>query len=260
MKIFVIIDETGFYHPQFLAKFLEQTKDHVVGVGIVTKIPEKHDIERYMVRNWRYLTIAEIAKLGLQKYYYQLCDVFQRFTDNQTCWYSVKSVCKGYDIDCFEIHNNINQPQYLERIAEKRPDVIISSCSLIFGEALLSLPSICCINRHSALLPAYKGLWPVFQAFRKGEDYTGVSIHTMEKAIDAGKVLSFRQVPITSETTIAGLYSQCFDASADALLEALDNIRNDHWAERSTGQKPSYYSFPTAEHWSQFRERGGQFI
>ncbi|OQX39410.1 MAG: hypothetical protein B0D91_01655 [Oceanospirillales bacterium LUC14_002_19_P2] len=260
MNIFVIIDETSFYHPQFLADFLDKTNDQVVGVGVVTKIPEKHNIERYMVRNWRYLTIPEIARLGIRKYFYKACDVFQQFVHNKTHWCSVRSVCKDFDLDWFEIHNDINQKCYLVRIAEAKPDIIISSCSLIFGEALLSLPSIACINRHSALLPAYKGLWPVFQAVRNGEEYTGVSIHTMERTIDTGKVLSFRKVPITTNTSVSTLYSRCFEVSTDALLEALDNIRNDHWQGDATGQRPSYFSFPTAEQWAQFRKRGGRFI
>jgi hypothetical protein len=39
--IFFIIDETSFYHPDFLSDFLRKTTDTVVGIALVTKIPKK---------------------------------------------------------------------------------------------------------------------------------------------------------------------------------------------------------------------------
>ena len=63
-------------------------------------------------------------------------------------------------------------------------NIIISSNSLIFKKELLSIPKICTINRHSALLPSYGGLLPVFQSFIHGEKFTGVSIHYMNNKIE----------------------------------------------------------------------------
>lgn len=76
-------------------------------------------------------------------------------------------------------------PQFLEDLIQRllrgggiRLDVIISSQSLYFGKKILEIPVLCCINRHSGLLPNNGGLWPGFQAVRKGEPETGVSVHT----------------------------------------------------------------------------------
>lgn len=258
MRIFFVIDETCFYHPHFLAKFLSNTTDDVVGTALVTRVPRKNNIERYMMRQWSCLRFSEIVKLAFRKYVARVLDLPGRSISGR--FYSVTSVLKSSGVDYFEVRGDINKDDYLDRIRRKNPEVIVSSNSLIFGEQLLAIPSICCINRHSALLPSFGGLWPVFQAFRSGERYTGTSINVMQKEIDKGTVLSFRKVPIEKGATLAGLYEKCFDLSADALIEALDRIRHDDWSSRDEGRAASYFSFPTTEHWQQFREKGGRFV
>ena len=44
MKIFLILDETNFYHPQFTHSLIEKLKlrNYEVEVGLVTKIKDKN--------------------------------------------------------------------------------------------------------------------------------------------------------------------------------------------------------------------------
>lgn len=258
MRLFFVVDETNFYHPEFLADFINATKDEVVGAAVVTKIPKSNSIEYYLIKHWYYLKLFEWTKLVIQKVFAILLDFKPCSTNGK--YYSVRSVFKCNQIDYFEIKDNINQENYLNRIREKNIDVLISSNSLIFGQELLDMPSKCCINRHSALLPSYGGLWPVFQAYRNGEKFTGVSIHTMEKEIDKGVVLSAKAITIEHDSSIADLYKECFKQSSVVLLEALEKVRNGDFQECETNSDESYYSFPTKEHWLEFRERNGRFI
>ena len=75
MRLFIVIEETAFYHPHFLSKFLRLCRDQVVGVALVTRVPDKHNIEKYMMRHWYYLKFGELCRLGWQKYYYRLMDL-----------------------------------------------------------------------------------------------------------------------------------------------------------------------------------------
>lgn len=136
-----------------------------------------------MVSHFWHLRLSEVIKLGWKK-------VRLVFTPSSHTPRSVRDVFRKYEISFMEIRNNINEKKALSFISRFKPDVIISSQSLYFGGELLSVPKLCCINRHSGLLPRNGGLWPGFQAVRKGEAETGVSVHTMEKKIDAGIVLS----------------------------------------------------------------------
>ena len=205
-----------------------------------------------------YLVLTALAVSAYLKYRSKVLNSFGFHSKDR--FYSVKSVLKLFLINFIEVQNSINQKIYLDVIRKAMPDVIVSSNFLIFGEELLEIPSICCINRHSSLLPSYGGLWPVFQAYRAGEAFTGASVHIMGKKIDQGAVLTCRKIPIKKGVTLASLYEQAFDLSADILIEALDKIRNDDWSYQDESRIPSYYSFPRKEHWKQFREQGGRFI
>ncbi len=258
MRLFFVLDETSFYHPQFLSKFLSATDDTVVGAALVTAVPDKSNLELYLRKHWYYLTVGEMAKLACLKYRAKILDAVSKRKVGR--YYSVKSVLQASGIDFFEARMNINRQDYLEQIKLKNPDVIVSSNSLYFGSKILGIPNLCCLNRHSSLLPSYGGLWPVFQAYRSGEAFTGVSIHKMEKDIDAGLVLSQRKVPIHKGQTLDALYETCFEQSSDALLEAIEAIKNRNTPVCDTPGTPSYYSFPTREHWAEFRKRNGRFI
>ena len=259
MRFFLVIDETSFYHPDFVADFLRRTPDEIVGAARVTKVPPKHNIEEYLRRNWRRMRFAEMAELAMLKYGKACLDVV--VPNKKTGrFYSIRSVYETFGVDYFDVCWDINKPEYLERIRASSPDVIVSSNSLIFKNELLSIPRVCCVNRHSALLPSNGGLRPVFQAYRKGEPYTGVTVHTMEPAIDKGVVLAQRSVPIEKEATLAQLHERCYALSADVLLDTLEKVRNNDFSPLENDFSPSYFSFPTSEHWGEFRSRGGRFI
>lgn len=259
MRIFLIIDETSFYHPNFISQFLVKTSDEVVGAAVVTKIPRENSIESYLIRKWYFLYFNELLKLAFKSFCSKILDLIKQPKINN--FYSVRSVLKFYKIDYFEVENDINKKIYIEKIRKNKVDIIISSNSLIFSNKILDIPSICCLNRHSGLLPSYGGLWPVFQAYRAGESFVGVSIHLMEEGIDEGKVISNRKIAITHGCSVANLYEKCFAISADLLIESLDKIRmNDFSASDTSDFKKSYYSFPQKKHWIEFRERNGRFI
>lgn len=248
MRLYLVIDETRFYHPDFVTDLLRRTKDEIVGSAVITKVPAKSDLSLYLRSNASLLTWPEKFKLLFRQILFTIKGV------------SVRSVLKSFHIDFIEVENDINQPEYLNAIRAKKPDIIISSNSLRFGKELLKIPTVCCLNRHSGLLPAYGGLWPVFQAFRTGEQFTGVSVHTMEEALDKGIVLAQQKIAITANDTIADLYQKCFAASADVVLAAVEKAKRSDFSSASSDSSSSYFSFPTKEHWQDFRKRGGRFI
>lgn len=259
MKVFFVIDETSFYHPEFLARFLRETKDEIVGAALVTKIPPKNDINRYLLRHWYCLKPAETATLAGRAFRAKVLDLFMPKTRDGR-FYSVRSVLKCFGIDFIEVHYDLNKPEYLNYIKSKTPDVIVSSNSLYFGGEVLNIPKYGCINRHSALLPSYGGLWPVFQAYVHGESHVGASVHMMVAKIDAGKVLAQEEIPVEKGDTIADLYKKCFHCSSDVILRALEKIRNNDLSTVENGRERSYFSFPTDEAWKIFRKKGGRFV
>jgi len=259
MKYYLVVDETSFYHPDFVCEFIIRSKDEIVGAAIIRKIPQKSNLENYLLRHWYYLRLSEIIKLAFVKYYSTVCNIF--VSNKSGKFYSVEGVLRYFSVDFLWVDLDINQTKYLSKISSKNPDVIISSCSLYFGKELLNIPKYCCINRHSSILPSYKGLWPVFHSYKNGEFYTGASIHIMNSKIDNGLVLASKKVPIGNDDTLFTLYKLCFKVSVDVLLEAMQKISCDDFSPvLISNVEESYFSFPTAIDWYNFRLRGGRFI
>ena len=261
MRLFLVIGETPFYVPEFVRDLMDLTgeQDDWVGAAVITKVPEKGDIELYLKRNWRFLRPTEIAKLAAHKYLAMLKDKFLGARSNVS-FYSVRKLLTVRGVGWFPVEMDINRPEVVARIAAMRPDVIVNSGSLIFREPIFKVPKICCLNRHSALLPAYGGLWPVFHAYRAGETEVGVSASIMVAGIDEGPVLAQRAMPIEPMDTLYDLYEKTFKASAPVVAEALDRVRRGDLSGIENDYMRSYYSFPTADHWRAFRRRGGRFI
>ncbi len=241
-----------------MADLVRRTGHEIGGAALVTRVRASNNIEQYMLRHGCYLRPTEISKLVFKKMLYKARDRFSTPNRNGR-FYSVRKVYEWFGIDYFEVHHNINMPAYLQRIKRCRPDVIISSNSLIFGEKLLNLPQYC-INRHSALLPSYGGLWPVFQAVRSGESCVGVSVHTMEKKIDQGILLSQVKIPVEKGDSIDTLYQKCFNHSAQVVMDALRKIEDGDLSPVINDCPPSYYSFPVRDHWRQLRARNIKFV
>ena len=259
MRLILVMDETRFYQPDFVADLLRKTRAEVVGACLVTKIPAKNSIEHYLVKNLLFLKPVEILNLIAKKYSIAFKDMLSS-SGGYECFYSVRSALKHFKVDFIEVENDINQEQYLNWITKRKPDVLISSNSLYFKKALLQSPKLCCLNRHCGLLPAYGGLWPVFHAFRNGEKYIGVSVHTMESKIDQGIVLAHKEIEIKNGMTLSDLYEACFQESSQVVLDALEKVRRNDFKSCAGGISPTYFSFPTKEHWRLFRERGGKVI
>lgn len=257
MRVFVVVENTPFFVPAFLGEFLSKTRDEVIGAAIVNKVKAQNGIFHYARRHLWYFTPTECVKLAAMSLRLRILAAMSR-PRREGPHFAAPKALRAFGIPFFEVDYDINRPEYLDQISEARPDVVINLSPLIFGERLLGIPTSCCLNRHSSLLPAYGGHWPVFQAYRAGEPFIGVTAHVMERTIDTGAALVRRKIPVARGDSVSSLYQRCFDVSADVMLEALERIRAADLAPCNGGGIPSYYSFPTHEEWKQFRARGGR--
>tara|TARA_B100001250_G_scaffold163567_1_gene140663 strand:- start:2142 stop:2657 length:516 start_codon:yes stop_codon:yes gene_type:complete len=61
------------------------------------------------------------------------------------------------------------------------------------------------INLHPSLLPKYKGLHAVEQAFKSGDDVTGCTVHFVTEELDSGTIIRQQDVPILPGDTVESL-------------------------------------------------------
>src|SRR5437764_11032227 len=84
----------------------------------------------------------------------------------------------------------VNTPEWIERIAALRPDLILSVYYRnMISSKVLALPSLGAFNLHGSLLPKYRGRAPINWAVLHGESRIGMTLHRMVKSADAGAIV-----------------------------------------------------------------------
>jgi methionyl-tRNA formyltransferase len=138
-----------------------------------------------------------------------------------------------------------------------KPDLIVSvSPTQIFKEALINLPRFGCINVHTAKLPEYRGLYPTYWAMSCGEKTIGISIHYIEKDIDTGKIILQEEVEIVPGTTLNHMLTVTKLRGAELLVKAISQIASGKVKAHYAQGRGTYFSFPTAESYQQFKHLG----
>ena len=61
------------------------------------------------------------------------------------------------------------------------------------------------INLQASLLPKYKGLHAVEQAFKSGDEVTGCTVHFVTEELDSGTIIRQQEVPILPDDTVETL-------------------------------------------------------
>jgi methionyl-tRNA formyltransferase len=103
-------------------------------------------------------------------------------------------------------------------IAGIAPDLIFSFYyRKMIPERILDLARLGAYNMHGSLLPRYRGRAPLNWAIIHGERETGVTLHVMVKAADAGDMIDWQTVAIGPEDT-AGEVAKRIPAAAVAIV------------------------------------------
>jgi phosphoribosylglycinamide formyltransferase-1 len=61
------------------------------------------------------------------------------------------------------------------------------------------------MNIHPSMLPAFKGAHAIRDAFNSGVDFTGVTVHFVDKKVDHGPIILQRKIKISSKDTLASV-------------------------------------------------------
>jgi len=117
---------------------------------------------------------------------------------------------------------NTELEQYMKDFDVPRPDfLVVVSYGQILSQAILDIPSIAPINVHASLLPDLRGASPIQHAILLNRPTTGVTIQKMARELDAGPVLSQREIPVSHAVTTPGLHDELARLGADLLVGTL---------------------------------------
>ena len=114
-----------------------------------------------------------------------------------------------------------------ENIRALAPElIVVVAYGCILTSSVLEAPKYGCINVHGSLLPKYRGAAPINWAILNGDKETGVTIMHMAKECDAGDMILVKKQPIRPDETAEELFSDLAALGADAISEAIEQIRN----------------------------------
>lgn len=134
--------------------------------------------------------------------------------------------------ECALKHNiPVFQPEKIradyQPIIDANPDLIVTAAfGQIIGTKVLNYPKYRSINVHASLLPRYRGGAPIHYSVINGDSETGVTIMYMEKAMDAGDILSQKAIPIMEEDTTGSMFEKLSIVGRDLLMETIPALIN----------------------------------
>jgi methionyl-tRNA formyltransferase len=135
-------------------------------------------------------------------------------------------------------------PEFVAALGALRPDLFLAvGYTQILKPPVLTLPRILAANFHASLLPAYRGLHPVFWCLRQGERWSGLTVHAVDPGIDTGDILYQVRVRTRREDTVTSLYDRIMERSV-SLVGRLVNDAGQGALRRSPqrGSNASYFS------------------
>ena len=109
---------------------------------------------------------------------------------------------------------DVNDPAFVANCRRLEPDLFIAvGYTLKLGRPLLSVPRVGAVNFHASLLPAYRGLHPVFWALYHGERVSGVTAHHLDAGLDTGPIAYQVPARVHKRDSVESLYDRIISRS-----------------------------------------------
>ncbi|MDI6758635.1 MAG: methionyl-tRNA formyltransferase [Candidatus Omnitrophota bacterium] len=142
---------------------------------------------------------------------------------------AIKKLSNELGIEIFQ-SQDINSEESLNFLRGLNADLfVVISYGQILSKEILGLPKKIALNSHASLLPKYRGAAPINWAIIRGEKITGITIIKMTERLDAGPIISKKEIEIFNNDTSLILKEKLSHLAAEMLLETIRDIeKNDY--------------------------------
>ncbi len=142
---------------------------------------------------------------------------------------------------------SMHDENILDRVKCLEPDILLVACfPMILGGPWLTLPKQMCLNLHPSVLPSFRGPTPLFWQFREGEHETGVTLHMVEKNLDAGDIVAQSVMPLSVGARFSEVNAKLAERGAALIVDLLQRMSAGIAVPRTTQDEvlASRQSFP----------------
>jgi hypothetical protein len=149
-----------------------------------------------------------------------------------------------------------NDDRPYQWVCNNNIDVILILVSNILKERIISAPTLGIINKHAAVLPSCRGLFPYFWG-KLNNLPLGISFHLVDERIDNGKIL-LQQRYNHSEKAVSMLkfYSDVFSKYPLMAEKAVENLTNRKFIQADPSVPACYFGLPKREDYLKFKTNG----
>ena len=153
------------------------------------------------------------VKFYEKKHFSKFCKKNSNFFNKKTLF----SVSKG----------NINNSKILKKINKIKPKIIILNATSIIKKNFIEMYKNKIINIHAGIMPYYRGTGcNVWTFYNQELEYTGVTIHFINKDIDGGNIILQAQSDFKSHDNTHTIGCKNAKLSAKLSSRAIDYIIN----------------------------------
>lgn len=164
---------------------------------------------------------------------------------------------KTFHIPVYHV-SDPNSDEAVTLVAKLRADVMFIMVGFILKSPMIHSVSLGVINKHAALLPLCRGLFPYFWAMARGMPL-GISFHMVTEDIDAGKIL-VQKVLKGPYRSMVQFYHDVFRRFPDMAVDAVVRLTQKKYFVPPRSMRPSYFGLPKSQDAKQFRAKGGRVI
>ncbi|HMW04630.1 MAG TPA: methionyl-tRNA formyltransferase [Leptospiraceae bacterium] len=119
---------------------------------------------------------------------------------------------------------NIRNDAAIEKINSFDADIyVVFAYGYIIPSRIFNHPKLGTINLHGSLLPEYRGASPVQSAILEGKTVTGVTIQYILEELDAGNIISQKEIQILKEDTFGTLLEKITNVGITEVIQLLKN-------------------------------------
>jgi len=171
--------------------------------------------------------------------------------------WSADEICRERGIPYHRVRS-LNSTEARAILEALQADVFVLAGTRVLKPATLRLARKVVLNKHSSLLPAYRGLKGEFWALYHGDlDRLGITIHEVDPGLDTGPILLQEHLPFRKYDSHVSLRVRSQDLGARLLVDAVERMEKEPtWrgTPQAAGDWPTYTA-PTIEQLREYRTR-----
>lgn len=253
MKIVIISFDEPFFIPLLFKPLLKSHPELISGVIIVPQNTSKKGIVNFVKVQLSLMGYIGFAVKSFE-YLIAIGEALVGITDK-----TLALMVKKRNIPLF-FTKGVNDKKSVEILEKIKPDYVITQVPEKIEERVLKLANLGFINKHASLLPAYKGLYPIFWALLNDEKEIGFTFHFMNKNIDKGDIIYQEKIEVQRGDSVYSLYKKIFSRAGSALVNLVQNLNKKKINSKKMGSGGSYYSLPQKSDMNKFRKKGLKFV